>query len=227
MGGTPFSRFYFDVYNGTDKTIIDITVVGLNENYDVLLTWSQPRLTRDAPLLPSETVSAGIENPGAITLEVLYAAVYEYSYIDKDGSVVESVKVDIKSFPPTPISLTDETTDDESNEDDEDDDGIAPVVIPLTTKPGDVIRVGERPGELATTPIVPINWIVLEVKDGMALLLSESVFPDRHYMDTTAAATWEASAIRTYLNTEFINTMFKPEERAAIIRTNIVTDNNP
>ena len=49
------------------------------------------------------------------------------------------------------------------------------------------------------------NWIVLDVQDGKALLLSEDVLEERAYQPQGGDVTWESSDIRKYLNTEFFN----------------------
>ena len=70
------------------------------------------------------------------------------------------------------------------------------------------------------------NWLVLEVKDDKALLLSEQVIETRRYHNTLTDITWSECAIRKYLNTEFLES-FSIEDRNRILDTKVVTNNNP
>lgn len=72
----------------------------------------------------------------------------------------------------------------------------------------------------------PIEWIVLDVKDGKALLLSKysldaGWYDNRNYGDIT----WEECTMRSWLNSGFINTAFSSAEQSAILK--IVVDNSP
>jgi len=70
------------------------------------------------------------------------------------------------------------------------------------------------------------NWLVLEVKDDKALLLSEQVIETRRYHNTLTDITWSECAIRKYLNTEFLES-FSIEDRNRILDTKVVTNDNP
>lgn len=83
----------------------------------------------------------------------------------------------------------------------------------------------------------PIEWLVLEAKDGKAFLLSKYVLDGRPYdtnfdldAEITAAiggkpysyrATWEKSTIRTWLNEEFYNTAFNSSEQESILLSHV------
>ncbi len=69
----------------------------------------------------------------------------------------------------------------------------------------------------------PIKWIVLEKKDGMFLLLSGSGLDTGAYNDEKVRADWSESSLRQWLNTDFLNMAFTPEEQESIIETAIVT----
>jgi hypothetical protein len=66
-------------------------------------------------------------------------------------------------------------------------------------------------------------WVILDIKDGAALLLSEQVLFQRAY-NTGAFARWEDSDIRQYLNGEFFVDTFTEDERERILET--VVDNS-
>jgi len=77
-----------------------------------------------------------------------------------------------------------------------------------------------------TIPFGGHNWLVLETRGGMALLLSEKIIELRKYHNTFESTTWANSNIRRYLNTVFYNT-FSPCEQAQIIETQLTGQSNP
>lgn len=60
-----------------------------------------------------------------------------------------------------------------------------------------------------------LSWYVLDKKDDRTLLLSEKILEKRPYHDAAGAVTWESSALRAYLNGEWLNT-FSAAEREKI-----------
>jgi hypothetical protein len=76
-------------------------------------------------------------------------------------------------------------------------------------------------------PFGNYNWRVLDVQDGKALLLSETVIRQRMpYHTTYNNITWAQSSIRTRLNGSFYNS-FSAEDRARILETNVVNNDHP
>ena len=69
------------------------------------------------------------------------------------------------------------------------------------------------------------EWLVLEERDGNALLLLRDVLPERAYHEALVGVTWEDSNIRQYLNGAFLNG-FDQQYRARIIETEVVNTNN-
>lgn len=63
-----------------------------------------------------------------------------------------------------------------------------------------------------------IDWRVLDIQGGRALLLSDRILEERAFDPATA---WDTSEIRTWLNGEFYNDTFTPEERGRIVETTI------
>jgi hypothetical protein len=90
----------------------------------------------------------------------------------------------------------------------------------------------------ATTPTAPdatvggiiqfggIDWLVLDVQDDKAFVISEGILETRAYHGREVDITWGNSDIRAYLNGEFLN-RFNADDRARIVQTNVVTVNNP
>lgn len=68
-----------------------------------------------------------------------------------------------------------------------------------------------------------INWLVLEEKEDKILLLSDLVLFDMAFNDLYVFATWESSTLRSYLNSDFLNS-FSPEDRQRIALTRVVNN---
>lgn len=69
------------------------------------------------------------------------------------------------------------------------------------TKPGE----GSQTGLFSKVEFGGASWYVLDKKDGKTLLLSEKIIDKRTYSDAPGAVTWETSALRGYLNGEYLN----------------------
>lgn len=80
---------------------------------------------------------------------------------------------------------------------------------------------GDRHNELQ-----PLEWQVLEVKDGKAWIISRYGLDVRMYHKSAPFPTWAKSQMRQYLNGEFLDTTFTPEELACIEVTRVVTLDN-
>lgn len=83
----------------------------------------------------------------------------------------------------------------------------------------------------------PIEWLVLEVKDGKAFLISKYCLDGHKYHshkfvndDPVAGVpvevTWETSDLRAWLGSEFLNTAFTAEEQESIILTTVKNPDN-
>jgi len=70
------------------------------------------------------------------------------------------------------------------------------------------------------------DWCVLDVQDGKTLLLSDRVLEERAYHNEYGDTTWEQCDLRAYLNGSFLEN-FNSTERAKIIQTTIVNNDNP
>ena len=66
----------------------------------------------------------------------------------------------------------------------------------------------------------PIEWIVLDVRDGKALLMSRYGLDVQPY-STVGDVSWETCTLRAWLNGEFLNTAFTAQEAAAIAETTV------
>ena len=71
-----------------------------------------------------------------------------------------------------------------------------------------------------------IEWIVLDKKDGKALLLSEYILASKEYHIEFAPMTWEKCTLRKWLNEEFYQTAFNEKEQNLIVESLIVNPDN-
>lgn len=87
-------------------------------------------------------------------------------------------------------------------------------------KPGDIISLGKWPYDENGHHAL-IEWIVLEVKDSMFLLISRYCLDSLPFDSITEKGNWEDSKIRAWLNEDFYNNAFDEKEKAAIIGTEV------
>lgn len=73
-----------------------------------------------------------------------------------------------------------------------------------------------------------LNWLVLEERDGKALLLCERLVDFRPYRYSDEEnKSWCESGVRDWLNGRFYDGTFTDEEMARIVETNVVNNDNP
>ena len=70
------------------------------------------------------------------------------------------------------------------------------------------------------------QWRVLDIQDGKALILSDTVIVNKAYHAEPKEITWEKCTLRQYLNGEFYNS-FSTEGKARILETTIPNNDNP
>ncbi len=93
---------------------------------------------------------------------------------------------------------------------------------PRTVSVGDTVRFGRfeqdgRPDNGAE----PIEWIVLDVREDRALLLSRYGLDSRRFNAGEAYVTWETCTLRAWLNGGFLTGAFTEEEQEAILMTHV------
>ena len=95
-----------------------------------------------------------------------------------------------------------------------------------TVKIGDIIKFGGYK-EIGNNlnEIENIEWRVLDIKDGCALLITERII-DYHKFNISQDVTWENSVIRKWLNRKVYYWLFTEEERERIVDTPILTKDN-
>ena len=76
--------------------------------------------------------------------------------------------------------------------------------------------------------IAPIEWLVLDVKDGKALLLSKYALDCQKFNEIyDDKITWETSTLRIWLNEDFYDNAFSIQEKLLIADSELVNNNNP
>lgn len=72
-----------------------------------------------------------------------------------------------------------------------------------------------------------IEWIVLDKSDDKLFVISKYVLDCQVYNATSEDVTWEASTLRYWINTDFVNAAFSNDEIAMIANTAVSADDNP
>ncbi len=72
-----------------------------------------------------------------------------------------------------------------------------------------------------------VEWLVLEVKYGKALVISKYALDCQQYNTEFTDVTWETCTLRKWLNNDFINVAFSAEEKAMIPTVTVSADKNP
>lgn len=102
--------------------------------------------------------------------------------------------------------------------------------VPLqNAEVGKLVQFGtyEQDNDL-TNGTEPIDWIVLDVQDNKAFLLSKYVlFAARYHNYENVPITWEQCKLREQLNNEFYNNAFSQSEKDSILLTHNINQDNP
>ena len=72
-----------------------------------------------------------------------------------------------------------------------------------------------------------VEWLVLEIKDGKALVISKYALDCQQYNTSCTDVTWETCTLRKWLNNNFINSAFTADEKAMIPMVTVSADKNP
>ena len=100
-----------------------------------------------------------------------------------------------------------------------------PLQDPSSVEIGEIIRFGAYEQDNVNNGLETIEWIVLDVQDGKALLLSRYGLDAMLFYPTfDENITWETCTIRSWLNQDFFNTAFSEEQQNAILTTLVQTE---
>ena len=72
-----------------------------------------------------------------------------------------------------------------------------------------------------------IGWRVLDIREGCALLIAESVIDCGSYNKEMEDVTWSESSLREWLNGEFLQGAFDDNERKRICESHVKNNSNP
>ena len=96
---------------------------------------------------------------------------------------------------------------------------------------GQEVKFGVFPQDEKGKKLSPVTWQVLDKKGGRMLLISSQgllcrqFYPRRATWNETIG--WEKSSLREWLNGEFFEKCFSPEDKAMIAETDVPADPNP
>ena len=71
----------------------------------------------------------------------------------------------------------------------------------------------------------PVEWYVLDVRDGKSLLMSKSILAVMTFSDSNEVSDWEDSNVRAWLNGAFLESAFSESEKASISETRLENSN--
>ena len=86
---------------------------------------------------------------------------------------------------------------------------------------GDYVTFGHYPQKASGNDNTPIEWLVLDIQDGKALLISRYGLDAKPYHEKRTEITWQTCTLRTWLNETFLNTAFNAQERGTILLTHV------
>jgi len=93
---------------------------------------------------------------------------------------------------------------------------------------GDYITFGEYEQDNdISNGLEDIEWLVLDVKDGKALVISKYALDCMPYSTNNFNVTWATSTIRSWLNNDFIDSAFSVDEQGMIPTVTVPGDKNP
>ena len=93
-------------------------------------------------------------------------------------------------------------------------------------KAGDHITFGNYP-QTDDNEAQPVEWRVLEIKDGKALIISEYLLDTYVYNMEMSDITWENCSLRKWLNGKFYDTAFSESEKGLIQTVTVENSDNP
>jgi len=97
------------------------------------------------------------------------------------------------------------------------------MIIQITACNGWVSEAGGSLKVGDTVTLGQLDWVVLAMDGGKALLLSVEILETRAFDSTSN--NWENSEIRAYLNGSFFNSTFNNQEKSKIVETELTTTN--
>lgn len=101
-------------------------------------------------------------------------------------------------------------------------------MLSSTLNPGSIYTFGHYEQDYDTSNgAEAIQWKVLDVQNGKALLLSQDVLVRLQYHPQESGATWKDCTLRQWLNDDFYHAAFSGEELKRVCLTRNVNEDNP
>ncbi len=100
-----------------------------------------------------------------------------------------------------------------------------PVPEDAGVRAGEYVFFGRYPQTASGDDDTPVEWLVLEVRDGKALLLSRYGLDSQKFDRAAGSGSWIYCSVRTWLNETFFEKTFTPEEQRLIVPTAV--DDSP
>ena len=98
----------------------------------------------------------------------------------------------------------------------------------VNVKVGDIITFGNYwQGKDKSAGKQPVEWQVLDVKDGKALVISKYGLIKHEYNKEHICVTWETCTLRKWLNYAFIKDIFSAEEMKAVMLSDVKAERSP
>lgn len=88
-------------------------------------------------------------------------------------------------------------------------------------KVGDYVTFGHYPQTAEGNDNTPIEWLVLDMQDNKALMISRYGLDCQPYNNSRESITWEECSLRIWLNDTFLNKSFSIREQSAILMTDV------
>ena len=92
---------------------------------------------------------------------------------------------------------------------------------------GNTVRLGHYPQTAPGGDSTPIEWTVLDVRDGAALVISRYGLDAQPYHARHESVSWAGCSLRRWLNTDFASSAFTAGELARIVPTVTIPDTGP
>ncbi len=149
--------------------------------------------------------------------------------VDTFGSVfLNGIRVDSTFYSVRPAFWLDLSETISSAADDLSQETTRPDLITEELQAGDELTFGmyEQDNDL-NNGTEPIEWQVLAVEDGRALLISKYSLDAQPYNETKTEVTWETCSLRNWLNGNFFSSAFSSDEKARIFTVINQNPNNP
>lgn len=92
--------------------------------------------------------------------------------------------------------------------------------------PGSIVTFGIYPQTAGGTDRTPIEWLVLDVQEGKALLLSRYGLDAKPYNTANVNTTWATCTLRAWLNDAFLRYAFTSQEQMRIASCQVSNADN-